>query len=232
MAPVEYNMRCMSNPSTEHPTMPNGESWNVVPFSDLIGKPDFTLSSGMAITGVGGFGGLDIIERRAVTTIDREIARRRNFQWPPIQGRDPGGFSTTLATEWRPKGFHGRLMDSVVYVPPFDEQVAATYGLEGHLQSGALCVPLVAVGILAMRGRRLMGFAGSAAYHPQRSANQHADTIGHPISRKLRKPLGTGAIAEVVAAEGERSAAIGSRLAALAMSRPYPGGSMSGGKRS
>jgi len=55
------------------PPPPGLSGWNEVSFAAIQSDPAMRLVGGTAITGIGGFGDLDLLERRAVTIISEGI---------------------------------------------------------------------------------------------------------------------------------------------------------------
>jgi len=205
--------------------------WNEIPFAAFQSDPAMRLVGGTAITGIGGFADFDLLERRAVITISEDIIQERGFT-SSASLSDLGGGDFALSEVWRPKGFHGRITDGVVYVQSFDQDMAARYKLPGHLDKANFCLPLLAVGVLESRTKKLSGFVGSALYYPRIITLHGTRGVGYPIKRRVGKPLDAEQVEELIAATNEEAIEIGRHLAAIAMRHPFSGGGMSGGKRS
>ncbi len=205
--------------------------WDEVPFATFQSDPAMRLVDGTAITGIGGFGDFDLLERRAVITISEDIIQERGFT-SSASFSDLGGGGFALSEVWRPKGFHGRIADGVVYVQSFDQGMAARHKIPHHLDKANFCLPLLAVGVLESRTKKLSGFVGSALYYPHVFTLHGTRGVGYPIKRRAGKPLDAEQVEELIAATNEEAIEIGRHLAAIAMRHPFSGGGMSGGKRS
>jgi hypothetical protein len=214
------------------PPPPGLPGWNEIPFARIQSDSAIRLVGGTAITDIGGFGDLNLLERRVVTTISEGINRERSFTSSTDSVSTLKGAEFVLADVWRPKGFQGRIADGVAYVQPFDQAMATRYKLSRHIDKGDLCLPLLIVGVLESRGRRLSAFVGSTLYHPLVYTSHGVRHVGYPITRRAAKPLNAIEIDELVRVTNVEAIEIGRRLAAAAMQHPFSGGGMSGGKRS
>jgi|GEM_PF-2268291 len=206
--------------------------WKEVSFASIQADPAIRLVGGTAITGIGGFRDLDLLEQRAVTTISEGINRERGFTSSADSPANLKGAESVLSEVWRPKGFNGRIADGVAYVQSFDQAMATRYKLPLHIDKAELCLPLLVVGVLESRTQRLGAFVGSALYYPHVRTYRGVRRLGYPVTRRAERSLNATEIEELVGATNIEAVEIGQRLAAAAMRHPFSGGGMSGGKRS